>query len=183
MWNRATDRTADFLTPQLMAIGRVQSVKISTHAAEEDDPARGRRQAALHGIVGHRQPQKDRARGSCGSARVRVPPLTNRANNPRDSNLHREETAERPGERRRRASGPIAIRNRSGMEAVDAHRRALYMSAIPNVFWVPAPVTSAWDFLRLGSTRQGPASTGRWVVCNRRARSLAAEMEIGPWRA
>jgi hypothetical protein len=39
-----------------MAIGRVQSVKISTHAAEEDDPARGRGQGALHGIVGFRAP-------------------------------------------------------------------------------------------------------------------------------
>src|SRR5271154_2296005 len=55
MWNRAY-RTADFLTPQLMVIGRVQRVKISTHAAKEDDPARGRRQAALHGIVGFRAP-------------------------------------------------------------------------------------------------------------------------------
>jgi hypothetical protein len=39
-----------------MAIGRFQSVKTSTHAAEEDDPARGRRQTALHGIVGFRAP-------------------------------------------------------------------------------------------------------------------------------
>jgi hypothetical protein len=39
-----------------MAIGRVQSAKISALAAEEDDPARGRRQAALHGIVGYAPP-------------------------------------------------------------------------------------------------------------------------------
>ena len=29
------------------------------------------------------------------------------------------------------------------------------MSAIPNVFWVPTPVTSVWDFLRLGHLGKG----------------------------
>jgi small subunit ribosomal protein S13 len=43
------------------------------------------------------------------------------------------------------------------------------MSAIPNVFWVPTPATSVRGFLRLGSSPQGPASTGRGDGRNCRA--------------
>jgi hypothetical protein len=59
------------------------------------------------------------------------------------------------------------------------------MHAIPNLFWVPAPATSAWDFFRLRTSRHGPASTGRWDRSNRREEAdgfIAADMENEPWR-
>src|SRR5436305_5049554 len=44
-------------------------------------------------------------------------------------------------------------------DPIDATGAADYMSAIPNPFWVPAPLSSAWDFLRfqdLGKGRSPP---------------------------
>jgi small subunit ribosomal protein S13 len=57
------------------------------------------------------------------------------------------------------------------------------MTAIPNAFRVPAPFSSAWDFLRLlDDSRQGPASTGRRDDLTRRVSALPARRRNGDFQ-
>jgi len=67
--------------------------------------------------------------------------------------------------------------------AVDAYRSAVYMHAIPNPIWVPAPVTSAWDFLRLRISREGrpPPDVGIVSTVARGRKPRPTDMELGPW--
>src|SRR6516162_7617521 len=47
----AANRTADILAPQFAPVCGVKHVKIPAHVAEENDASRGRRHAALNGII------------------------------------------------------------------------------------------------------------------------------------
>ena len=86
------------------------------------------------------------------------------------------------------SNGPFTLASKSdfawALKPVDAWPEPRYMDAIPNEFRVPAPVTSAWDLLRLRISWQGPASTGRPDWRNRRSEPsglFAADMELGQW--